>query len=241
MEDLVSVIISSYNRYDLLLNAIESIKKQTYKNIEIIVIDDGSSDDRYKNPIEDVIIINLEERNSRNELGYPSCGYVRNFGFKFSKGEYIAILDDDDYWLDTKIEKQVNILKETGLLLTCSESFICHQNINSKTDINTLQLYNRQYWWDALKKKLNLDQDFNNIIDSSVINKHNCIICSSVLFNRKLFNLIGLMEPVKNWSGSNGVYQDWDYWKKTSKHSNIYYLKEPLLIYYHNSKKDYCN
>ena len=81
MEDLVSVIISSYNRYDLLLNAIESVKKQTYKNIEIIVIDDGSSDDRYKNPIEDVIIINLEERNSRNELGYPSCGYVRNFWF----------------------------------------------------------------------------------------------------------------------------------------------------------------
>ena len=91
-----------------------------------------------------------------------------------------------------------------------------------------------------MKKKLNLDQDFSNIIDSSLINKHNCIICSSVLFDRKLFDLIGYMEPVKNWSGSNGIYQDWDYWKKTIKHSNIYYIKEPLMIYYHSRKKDYC-
>lgn len=232
MENLVSVIISSYNRYDLLLNAIESVKKQTYKNIEIIVIDDGSSDNRYKNPINNVIIINLEEHNSRNKLGYPSCGYVRNFGFKVSKGKYIAILDDDDYWLHTKIEKQVNILEQNEFLLTCTESFISHQNINSKTNINNLQLYNRQYWWEALKKKLNLEQDFSNIIDSSIINKHNCIICSSVLFDRKLFDLIGLMEPVKNWSGSNGVYQDWDYWKKISIYSDIYYLKEPHFIYY---------
>ena len=241
MEDLVSVIISSYNRYDLLLNAIESVKNQTYKNIEIIVIDDGSPDERYKNPIDNVIIINLGERNSRNKLGYPSCGYVRNFGFKISKGQYIAILDDDDYWLDTKIEKQVNILKKTGLLLACSESFISHQNITKNIDINNLKLYNREYWWDALKNKLNLKQDFSDIIDSATINKHNCIICSSVLFNRKLFNLIGYMEPVKNWSGNNGIYQDWDYWKKTIKHSNIYYIKEPLMIYYHSRKKDYCS
>jgi glycosyltransferase involved in cell wall biosynthesis len=240
MEELVSVIISSYNRYDLLLNAIESVKKQTYKNIEIIVIDDGSSDEKYRKSIVGVNIVNLGDNNSRNKLGYPSCGYVRNFGFKLSKGKYIAIIDDDDYWLNTKIEKQVNILKETDLLLTCTESFICHQNITSKTPISALQLYNKEYWWEALKKKLNLDQDFSNIIDSSTINKHNCIICSSVLFDRKLFDLIGYMQPVKNWSGSNGVYQDWDYWKKTSYYSNIYYIKEPLMIYYHSRKKDYC-
>jgi glycosyltransferase involved in cell wall biosynthesis len=240
MEDLVSVIISSFNRYDLLLNAIESVKNQTYNNIEIIVIDDGSVDDRYREPISGVEIINLGQSNSRSKLGYPSCGYVRNFGFKIGKGKYIAILDDDDYWLSTKIEKQVNILKKTGLLLACTESFICHQNINSKTNINNLQLYNREYWWEALKKKLNLDQDFSNILNSTIINKHNCIICSSVLFNRKLLDLVGYMQPVKNWSGSNGIYQDWDYWKKTTQHSNIYYIKEPLMIYYHSEKKNYC-
>ena len=113
MNYLVSVVISSYNRFDLLLNAIESVKNQTYKNIEIIVVDDGSTDKRYKNnDLENVIFLHLDESNSRNRLGYPSCGYVRNYGFKVSNGKYIAILDDDDYWLENKIEEQVKILDE---------------------------------------------------------------------------------------------------------------------------------
>ena len=79
--DLISVIISSYNRYESLLNAIISVKNQTYKNIEIIIINDGSSDTRYKNlkNSENFKIIHLDENNSRNKLGFPSCGYVRNF------------------------------------------------------------------------------------------------------------------------------------------------------------------
>jgi len=240
MNELVSVIIASYNRYDLLLNAIESVKTQTYPNIEIIVIDDGSTDNRYKDTLDGINIINLDNQNSRKVLGYPSCGYVRNFGFKIAKGKYIAILDDDDYWLATKIEKQVKILVETKLLLTCTESFISHSNISSNTVVINLKLYNREYWWSALKKKLNLENDFTNIIDTVLINKHNCIICSSVLFDRKLFELIGYMAPVRNWKGTNGVYQDWDYWKKTIQYSNIYYIKEALMIYYHNDTKYYC-
>ena len=92
MEDLVSVIISSYNRYDLLLNAIESVKNQTYKNIEIIVIDDGSPDERYKNPIDNVIIINLEERNSRNKLGYQVVDMLEISVLKFQKVNILLYL-----------------------------------------------------------------------------------------------------------------------------------------------------
>lgn len=240
MNNLVSVVISSYNRFDLLLNSIESVKKQTYKNIEIIVVDDGSTDKRYKNnDLENVIFLHLDESNSRNKLGYPSCGYVRNYGFKVSKGKYIAILDDDDYWLENKIEEQVKILDENKFMMCCTESYISHENINEDTKNKNLQLYNREYWWDALKKILELKDDFSNVIDKKLIETHNCIICSSVLFKKDLFNLIGLMAPVRNWKGSNGVYQDWDYWKKTINFSNIYYIKDPLMIYYHSRNKDY--
>ena len=144
---MISVIISSFNRYDYLLNAITSVKNQTYKNIEIIVIDDGSTDLRYKNnKIENVHMIHLDSNNSREVLGFPSCGYVRNFGFKKAKGEYIAILDDDDYWLPNKLEKQINILKTKKFLLCCSEAYIEHIQITPYTDISKLKLYNTEYW-----------------------------------------------------------------------------------------------
>ena len=240
MNKLVSVIISSYNRFDLLINAIESVRNQTYENIEIIVVDDGSTDKRYKNnDLKNVIFLYLGESNSRNKLGYPSCGYVRNHGFKSAKGEYIAILDDDDYWLPDKIEKQVEILGKNEYMMCCTESYISHENIDKNTLNKNLQLYNKEFWWKDLKRILSLEEDFSNIIDRKLIEKHNCVICSSVLFKREIFAPTGLMAPVRNWKGNNGVYQDWDYWKKIINFSNIYYIKDPLMIYYHNRNKDY--
>ena len=56
---MISVIIPSYNRYDKLCNAIHSVKAQTYKNYEIIVVDDSSTDSRYMNYIKDVMMIRL--------------------------------------------------------------------------------------------------------------------------------------------------------------------------------------
>ena len=226
---MISVIISSYNRYSYLLKAIESVKNQTYKNYEIIVIDDGSTQKEYKKNIDNVNIIHLDKKNSRNVLGYPSCGYVRNHGFKIAKGEYICILDDDDYWLPNKLETQIKILQSQKYLICCSEAYITkNRDFKSKN----LQLYNKSYWWKDLKRILELKDDFPNIFDNKFITKHNSIICSSVMFNRKVFDLVGYMPEVSNWSGTNNVYQDWDYWKKISKFSDIYYIKTPLLMYY---------
>ena len=236
MEDLVSVIISSYNRYDSLKVAIDSLKNQTYKNLEIIVIDDGSSDIRYKNKIQGIEIINLENKNSRKVLGFPSCGYVRNFGFRKAKGKYIAILDDDDYFLPNKIKTQVKILNEKKLLACCSEAFLSQDTIIKDNPTKGLLNYNREYWWKELVKKLGIKHNIPNEIDSNLISKHNLIICSSVIFNREVFKLIGYMPEVQNHKGTNGIYQDYNYWIELIKHSNIYYIKDPLLIYYHKYK-----
>ena len=228
---MISVIISSYNRYDFMLNAIESVRNQTYKNTEIIVIDDGSTDTRYKQNIDDVKIIHLDEKNSRKVLGYPSCGYVRNFGFKIATGEYIAILDDDDYWLPDKLQQQYHILNKNNYLLCCTEAYIYEQPITNTVLNKELKLYNGEYWWKQLSKKMNFAK-FPNIIKKEHIYKHNLIICSSVLFSKKVFELIKYMDEVPNWTGSSGIYQDWNYWKRIIKYSDIYYIDKPLLIYY---------
>jgi len=104
LNPLVSIIITTYNRPNYLDVSIQSVVNQTYENIEIIIVDDGSK-------------VNYAESISNK---YAKCNYyyklngglasARNFGVSMAKGDYIAFLDDDDFWKLDKLEKQVDIL-----------------------------------------------------------------------------------------------------------------------------------
>ena len=103
--DKVSVIIPTYNRFKYLLNTIESVKKQTFTNLEIIVINDKSTQKEYYEydwDANNIIIIHLQE-NTKKMFGYACAGYVRNKGIERSTGNYIAFCDDDDIWFPKKI------------------------------------------------------------------------------------------------------------------------------------------
>lgn len=106
--ELVSAIITTHGRLELLKEAIWSVKKQTYKNIELIVVDDCSQDgtkewfEQEQDQTIKYIYIPKEESQGGN--------HARNVGIKEAKGKYIALLDDDDIWEKTKIEKQVKLL-----------------------------------------------------------------------------------------------------------------------------------
>ena len=105
--ELVSVVIPSYNRFKFLTNAISSVLNQTYQNFEIIVVNDGSTEKEYYSSSfsDKVKVLNLKN-NQRDILGYVSNEYVRNIGIKEAKGKYLAFLDDDDVWMPKKLEIQ---------------------------------------------------------------------------------------------------------------------------------------
>ena len=87
----VSVIIPTYNRFKYLMNTIDSIKKQTYSNIEIIVINDRSKQGDYYNynwSSNNITIIHLE-KNTKDIFGYACAGYVRNKGIEKTTGESV--------------------------------------------------------------------------------------------------------------------------------------------------------
>lgn len=115
---LVSVIVPTYNRASLLTQSIDSLLAQTYPNIELIVVNDGSTDNTNEviRPYLDKVIYV-----TKNNGG---CGDAKNTGIRVATGEYITHLDDDDLMMPTRIERLVQFLKQNtqaGLVATSAE------------------------------------------------------------------------------------------------------------------------
>lgn len=105
---LVSVIIPTYNRERTIERAVESVLAQTWKSIELIVVDDGSVD----RSVEVLAKYGDRIRVIRQKNQGPSA--ARNTGIKAAKGEIIAFLDSDDSWLPDKIERQAKLMERTA-------------------------------------------------------------------------------------------------------------------------------
>jgi glycosyltransferase involved in cell wall biosynthesis len=119
---IVSVIVATHNRAELLPRAIESLQNQTYKHFEIIIVDDASQDHTPE------VIANLKQSDlrihsicSEKNIG---PGAARNLGIAQAKGEFIAIMDDDDISLPERLEVQVKVMEsnpEVGLVFSTVE------------------------------------------------------------------------------------------------------------------------
>ena len=105
-DPLVSIIIPSWNTAAYVGEAVDSALAQTYPNIEIIVVDDGSTDNTKEllQPYADAGKIHYVYQANKGLAG------ARNTGIRMAKGEYIAFLDDDDEWLPAKLDRQVAFL-----------------------------------------------------------------------------------------------------------------------------------
>lgn len=117
-EPKVSVIIPTYNRAKFLSKALESALGQTYDNFEIIIVDDGSTDETR------ALLLTFKDKRIRIlRTENQGVAKARNLGIRKSRGELIAFLDSDDYWLPNKLEKQLELFNDkVGLVY--SSSFI---------------------------------------------------------------------------------------------------------------------
>jgi glycosyltransferase involved in cell wall biosynthesis len=238
--DKVSVIIPTYNRFKYLLNAIESVKQQTYTNLEIIVINDCSTQEEYYNydwEANNIIIIHLNQ-NSKQKFGF-SCpgGYQRNFGIEKSTGKYIAFCDDDDVWLPKKIELQINAMKESGCKMSSTDGLIGNGFYNKNIKYKK---YNAEHFYKTLqniykRKESNLlENGFPKIWTHDFIKIHNCMICSSVILDKEIINKVGKFIIAR-------TSEDYQYWLRALKHTDSIYVND-ICFYYdlgHGDGKNY--
>ena len=233
----VSVIIPTFNRFKYLLNTIKSIKEQTYKNLEIIVINDCSTEKEYYKynwKQNGITIIHLGE-NTKHKFGFACAGYVRNQGIKISSGEYIAFCDDDDIWFPKKLELQLNAMKETGCKMSSTDGLIGN-GVYFKD--KKYEIYNKEHYYSTLQniyrsKGSNLlDNGFPKIWNFDFLNIHNCVIASSAIVSK---DILVDYNCVKN--ETNGSGDDYRIWLRALEHTNSVYVDE-ICFYYDNDHGD---
>jgi glycosyltransferase involved in cell wall biosynthesis len=199
----VSVLISVYNGEDFISKAIDSVLVQTYKNFEILLIDDNSKDST-----SDILIKYAKKfpkkiklfRNKKN-IGLTKC-LIKIM--KNSKGKYIARLDADDFWHKDKLKIQINFLnKNKKVVLLGSSGFKVDSNNNviSKIGLNNLN-------HKSLKNKLLFKNYF---------------LHSSIIFKKNIYYKSG------GYNSDFKFSQDYDLWLKISKIGNIGNLDDNLI------------
>ena len=120
---LVSVVLPTHNRVELLAGAVESVLAQTEQRFELIVVDDGSRD---ATPEYIAALTRRDIRTRSIRLETPrGGGAARNEGIRLSQGDWVAFLDDDDRWLPTKLEKQLTALRAHPTAVAASCGYEC--------------------------------------------------------------------------------------------------------------------
>lgn len=204
---MISVIIPTYNRSELIKRAIFSVLNQTYTDFEVIVVDDCSVDDTEK------LVVSINDGRIRyikleTKSGAPAA---RNVGIKLSKRPYISLLDSDDEYLPNKLELQINKIKELpeNVGIVYCGYFILYEPDEIYTKV-------------APRHKGNL---YNRLL------RHNCMGSPTPLIKRECFDTCGLFDE------SLPSSQDWDMWIRISEKYHFDYIDEPLAnVYTHGNQ-----
>jgi len=199
---VVSIIIPTYNRRQYLNRAIQSVLNQTFRDYEVLVVDDASTDgtDKMVKGYNDVRI------NYNRHIVNKGAPAARNTGLELARGEFVAFLDSDNEWLPERLRKQID------LFATVDESigvvYAKNKVIDEVTRAETAWAFGLR---GNLYKEL-LQRPFMDFI--------------TPLIRKSCFDKIGLMDE------NAPSYQEWDTFLRISRYYEFEYLPEVLAVYY---------
>lgn len=223
MNDLVSVIIPSYNHEKYIKDCVMSVINQTYKNLEILVIDDCSTDNSK------TILKKIKDNRLKVLYSKTNKGTVRTINQLTAKchGKYIAIIGSDDLWVEDKVEKQINFLKkhkDIGAVFSLADIIDENDNLYVDDDSFNQNIFKSENM--SSGKRLRMFFESGN---------HLCH--SSSLIRKSVIDKIGLYDI------SYRQLHDYDYWVRLVNEYNIYVMNNKLVKYrrFKNSKKNLSN
>jgi len=200
----VSVIVPTYNRANLIGEAIDSVLSQTFGDFELIVVDNYSTDNT-----ESVVKSYLDKRiRYYKNHNHGLVSVSRNFGIEKSGGEYIAFLDDDDLWLPQKLEKQLLLMdshRELGLVYSDRHSIDSNGNLVGETCFRSVKPFRGHV--------------FNELIVVNFIPQ------LTVLVRRQVLDMVGAFNLKYK------IAQDYDLWLRIAVRYPIDFTEEPLAEY----------
>lgn len=197
----VTVVIPTYNAIAYLPSTLDSVIKQTFTDFEVLIIDDGSSDDtvEWASQLVDARVRLIVQENQ-------GVAVARNKGIANAKGEYVAFLDADDLWEPTKLEKQVKCLEENpqvGLVNTSILNIDEQGNLLGAVDAHDVQ---------------------GNVLKYIV--EENLILCGSAPMVRR-----SCLEAVQGFDQTLMSAEDWDLWIRIAARYEFAVVREPLVLY----------
>ena len=203
MQELVSIIVALYNSSELIFNTFDRLINQTYQNIEIILVDDGSKDNTFE------IVSNFEKKFS-NVFSYrkenSGVAATRNFGIKKANGKYIAFCDHDDLWKLDKLEKQMKLFKvNNDVAIVYSYVKLINKNGIVLVQQNPVNAYQ------------------GDVLDKIVID--NFIPFSSAIVKKNCLDEIGVFHESREMHGSD----DRNLWMRISTKYKVRCYKEALV------------
>jgi len=199
---IISIIVSIYNSDKTLSTMIDSVLNQTYKEFELILINDGSTDNSLDIIKEfakkDIRIVIIDKKNS---------GLTKslNIGLKKANGKYIARIDADDIWYPTKLEKQVEFLEQ-------NQDYTLIGTAYNEIDDNGKIIYKKQ----RIPLLITDEEIRENIV------KFNPFFHSSVMFRKKVLETIGFYNEEFKYT------QDYEYWVRIMSKYKVTNIDEVL-------------
>ena len=213
LNPLISVIIPTYNGMPLLKNAVNSVLQQTYKNFELIIVDDCSTD-KTRNYISALLKKDKRIKYFKTPINTGITASARNFGVKRSKGEFLSFLDADDLWHKHKLEKQINNFKKNSVI-SCTAANYKKENVKTKPSslITLIRILLQKFFLSMIVRK-----------GYYWLYVYNPIIVSSVLIKKKIFNKYKFVEDANQ-------REDLDLWLRlmTRYNKNIIYIDKVLV------------
>lgn len=227
---LISIIMATYNRYDTFIEAVESVRNQTYKHFELIIVDDGSTDPRYIEELPQrykddarITLIRLEE-NSVKKFGHKNRGYVRHQGILKAHGELIAICDDDDLWKPSKLEIQLKKMTEKNIWFCSTEGYYCIGDFRTNPGPWNMRIYHKEHYRWFMIQKLGGQGLLPEIWDLRFLELHNFIVHSSVIFKKQTYFDVGCYRDLP-------VDEDYDLLRRINMREKHLFIDEPLFMY----------